>query len=166
MGEMVLSMIFDVVWPPKGIIYMEEQILQWGFAWLLSYSEKIVILAIILFGIGMLIYSAHLSRYFRGVRSGAERFGQGLFRALRNVIFAWWFLIVGAVRGTVSMNEPCRRRTSLHYRFGRWLYRMMYLYVFRFIHAPRVREIVARVAALVIILWGVWEIPSALGLIV
>ena len=162
MVEMIMMILYHVVWPPKGIIYMEEQLLQWGVALLIGYSAEIMVIAITIFGIGMLLYSANLSRYFRRVRGSATRLGYGVLYALRNILFAWAYLVWGAVHGRVDMSER-GSRTSLHYRFGRWLYRMLYIYVFRFIHNNRVREIVSRVIALVIIFWGVWNIPGDLG---
>lgn len=158
MFEMIMHILWNVVWPIKGIIYMEEQLLQWGLAFIIAYSAEIGTIVIICLGIGMLLYSAHLSRYFRGVRSGARRFAHGVFILLRNILFAWWYLIWGAIHGAVNRDEQ-GSRTSLHYRFGRWIYRMLYLYVFRFIPRNDVRRIVSRIVALVIILWGVWNIP-------
>lgn len=162
MIEMILMILFNVVWPPKGIIYMEEQLLQWGIALLKGYSTEIMVIVITIFGIGMLLYSANLSRYFRRVRGSIRHLGFGLLYAIRNILFAWYYLVWGAIHGRVDRSEH-GSRTSLHYRFGRWLYRMLYIYVFRFIHNNRVREIVSRVIALVIIFWGVWNIPGDLG---
>ena len=158
MFEMIIHILKNVVWPIKGIIYMEEQLLQWGLAFIITYSAEIGTILIICLGIGMLLYSAHLNRYFRGVRSNVRRVVHVIFIMLRNILFAWGYLVWGAIHGNVGCNEQ-GSRTSLHYRFGRWIYRMLYLYVFRFIHRNNVRRIVSRIVALVIILWGVWNIP-------
>ena len=119
-------------------------------------------IVITIFGIGMLLHSANLSRYFRGLRGRATRFAYGVLFTLRNIVFAWFYLVWGAIHGRVDMSEN-GSRTSWHYRFGRGLYSVLYLYVFRFIHNNRVRVIVSRVIALVIIFWGVWNIPGDLG---
>lgn len=176
MLEMIWTILWNVVWPIKGIIYMEEQLIQWGLAFIIAYFDEIGVILVILFGIGMMIRSAHLSHYFRDVRSMFGRFCLGLLATVLNIFLAWIFLIWGAARGTLARTERANThrvhahrhglhhqviggRASLHYRFGRWIFRTLYTYVFRFIPNTTIREWTARIVALVIILWGCWNIP-------
>lgn len=176
MFEMVLEMLLDVVWPLKGIIYMEEQVLQWGILWVLSYTDTLGVIVIMLFGIGMMLSSYNLGRYFRSVRSFGMRMLLGLLATILNILLAWFFLIWGAVRGTLANMERTNThrmevhgrhmhhrviagQSSLHYRMGRGLYRLIYTYVFRFIGNNNVRMILSRALALLIIVWGAWNIP-------
>ena len=109
MLEMILQMLYDVVWPIKGIIYMEEQVLQWGLAWVLYNAEGLGVIVIILFGIGMMLSSYNLGAYFRNVRSFGMRMLLGLFATLLNILLAWFFLIWGALRGTLASTERTNR---------------------------------------------------------
>ena len=176
MFEMILEMLYDVVWPIKGIIYMEEQVLQWGLAWVLYNAEGLGVIVIILFGIGMMLSSYNLGRYFRNVRGFGMRLLLGLFATVLNILLAWFFLIWGALRGTMANTERTNMhrmevhgrhmhhrvifgQSSLHYRMGRGLYRLIYTYIFRFIRNANVRMILSRALALLIIVWGAWNIP-------
>ena len=96
---------------------------------------------------------------------------------------SWFMLVYGAVRGeingtggeenaTIRTNFTHRRgmfynvvqsivRLSVHFQIGRGLYRIAYRILGRvpLVQNDRVRHLVARIIALVIILWGVWKIP-------
>ena len=176
MFEMILQMLFDVVWPIKGIIYMEEQVIQWCLAWVLYYTDSLGVIVIILFGIGMMLSSYNLGGYFRNVRNFGLRMLLGFLATILNILLAWFFLVWGAIRGTLANAERTNvhrmevhgrhmhyrvihGRSGLHYRMGRGLYRLIYTYVFRFIGNNNVRMILSRALALLIILWGVWNIP-------
>lgn len=176
MLEMILMMLYDVVWPLKGIIYMEEQVIQWGIAIVTVYADFWGPIVIMVFGIGMMIRSYNLGAYFRDVRGFGMRMLLGFMAMVANILLAWVFLVWGALRGTLNCGERANThrvrargchlnyqvvggQASLHYRMGRGLYRLIYNYVFRFISNRNVRMILSRALALFIILWGVWNIP-------
>ena len=174
--EMFWEILKSLLWPIKGIIYFEEQVLQWGLAYLIVYSTQIMAIVITLFGIGLMLHLSHQREYMRRSTFRLGAFMVIVLAFLFNIAFAWVFLILGAVRGTVGRGERVTNYTietnagrmhtrrernypSLHYRLGRWIYRTIYTYVFPFVANVRLRSVLSRVLALVIILWGVWHIP-------
>ena len=172
--EFFLRVLWQIVWPIKGIIYMEEQVVQWIVAIVHAYLYTYGYLLIICFGILLAIISA-LS--LPKVRCGRtfSRILHSLIALIIRILFAWVFLIYGALRGELEGtrgegNVQISRRfgfhriryTSLHFRLGRWLYRTAYRligYIPAIQRNDRIRTIIARTIAMIIILWGVWHIP-------
>ena len=172
--EFFLHVLWQIVWPPKGIIYLEEQAVQWIVAITHEYLLHYGYILIILLGFWILFSSVFK---FPKVRYGRSfsRMLNWLFNIVIRILFAWVFLIYGALASDNNGNRgeanvQIRRRigfhslryTSLHFRFGRWLYRTAYRllgYIPGIQRNDRARHIIARVIAMVIILWGVWHIP-------
>ncbi len=179
---MVLGSIFSL--PVKGIIYAEEQFLQWHIVLGGVYLQRLMPTIITILAIYFVIMTVFANRQhpFHG---GHHHFGNILhhiWRFVVTIVFAWFFLLYGVVAGN---NEQAQRsatttytyrrrfgrmfegvntftRVSLHFRLGRWLYNILYRVLG---HIPalernaRVHRIVALTIALVICLWGVWNIP-------
>lgn len=179
--EFLLYVLWSIVWPPKGIIYMEEQAIQWlvafSHAWIKINGAAIIMVIAIYMVIMFVVFERrpHVGR------------GGGLLRRILRfvldfivvVLFAWIFLIYGALRGEVNGNRGesnarvehnVRRfgmtyrfiRLSMHFRLGRAIYRFFHWligYIPVIARNNRARDIIARGLALVVILWGVWNIP-------
>ena len=172
--EFFLHVLWQIVWPPKGIIYMEEQAVQWIVAITHEYLLHYGYILIILFGFWIPFSSVFK---FPKVRYGRSfsRMLNSLLNIVIRILFAWVFLIYGALasddngnRGEANVQIRRRigfhtlRHTSLHFRLGRWLYRTAYRligYIPAIQRNDRIRHILARVIAMMIILWGVWHIP-------
>lgn len=178
--EFLFSVIFSILWPLKGIIYMEEQALQWIVAFAKVYFRECGYVLLIIFGICLMCSFGRYRRVVRGAVGLIITAIVWLLTLLMNVCLAWMYLIYGAVNGRMTDTHQPRRlsiqrdqrnrlklvwsRTnpSLHYRLGRWLYRTFNRLLSRI---PLVRTNsrfcsgLARVIALVVILWGVWHIP-------
>lgn len=169
--EFFLQVLWQVIWPPKGIIYMEEQVLQWCVAiahsWLQQYGYTIFIIL----GIGMaLSYAIGQSNVYPRGRT-IRRMIRNIWNWIVRIAFAWLFLLYGAVRGTMTIAEETQETRRLlhrhahrswHYRLGRWLSRIAYRllgHVGLIARNEQMRRIIARTIALVICLWGVWNIP-------
>ncbi len=179
-------MLIQVVWPPKGIMYMEEQLLQWVLAvssvLLGNLLRTCGYIIVVMIGIVMVFNLGGFSRLFHGwflrFTRSISVFVAWLFTQLVNLLLAWFYLIYGAVRGQMDdSNAPyCvwfhsirghihfhynKTYRPVHYRLGRWLYRKFHALVNRL--APsmnaRTKERIARGLALFVILWGVWHIP-------
>lgn len=180
----------QILWPLKGIIYMEEQALQWivayAHAWIWENGSIILLFFAIIFVLSFVLGS--------GRRPRRKDTVVGIFHLLWsfivNVCFAWFFLIYGAIAGALEedQNPQCGvdnarvienirinhtrcwttehryTRLSVHFRIGRGLFRifykvMEYLPILGDDRLKTVRKGIARLLALVIILWGVWNIP-------
>lgn len=183
--ELLLYIFWSLIWPPKGIIYFEEQVLQWIFAfgsvWTRHHMADLLIIIAIYFIFAYIVFE----------RRNCHRHGITAGRSILNFILrmfvaigmSWFMLVYGAVRGeingtggeenaTIRTNFTHRRgmfynvvqsivRLSVHFQIGRGLYRIAYRILGRvpLVQNDRVRHLVARIIALVIILWGVWRIP-------
>lgn len=172
--EFFLHVLWQIVWPPKGIIYMEEQAVQWIVAITHAYLLEYGYLLIICFGIFLALASVLNLPKIRYGRT-FSRILNSLLNIVLRILLAWVFLIYGALasddngnRGEVNVQVRRRigfhtlRHTSLHFRLGRWLYRTAYRllgYIPAIQRNDRARHIIARIIAMVIILWGVWHIP-------
>lgn len=184
-GQFLWEVFLSLIWPPKGIIYFETQVLMWIYAyskvWLTHNMPIIIMAAAIIFVIGCAVFGHTRPHMPRGIFGRV--FGT-IFRVLTNIIFAWGLLIYGAAVGQVdnANGEANARisytrrihtgpiwnvvhsftRLSLHFYLGRGIFRLFF-YLLGFI--PRLREnsrnrgIIARVLTFVVIFWGVWMIP-------
>lgn len=184
-GQFLWNVFLSLIWPPKGIIYFETQVLMWIYAfckvWLIHNMPIIIMAAAIIFVIGSVVFGRTRPHMPRGM---FHRVFGTIFRIFTNIIFAWGFLIYGAAIGQVDNTNGeanarisyTRRvhtgpiwnvvhsftRLSLHFNLGRGIFRLFF-YLLGFI--PRLREnsrtrgIIARVLTFVVIFWGVWMIP-------
>lgn len=186
-GEFLWEIIWSILWPPKGIIYLEAQVLMWIYAftkvWLMHNGY------ILLIGVGIILAISYA--VFGNTRRGTHRITfhrilHTIIRWLTNIVFAWFFLVYGAACGTVVGNTGennasysySRRvhvgpiwnvvhnfsRVSLHFHLGRGIFRIFYRllgFVPRFNNQTeeRTRRIIARALAMVVIFWGIWMIP-------
>lgn len=184
-GQFLWEVFLSLIWPPKGIIYLETQVLMWIYAfckvWLIHNMPTIIVALSIIFVIGCVVFGRVRPHMPRG--SFHRIFGT-IFRVITNIIFAWGMLIYGATAGQVNNTNGennarisyTRRvrtgmiwnvvhsftRLSLHFYLGRGIFRLFYRllgYIPRIRENDRVRTIVARILTLVIVLWGVWMIP-------
>lgn len=186
----LFEVVLSLLWPPKGIIYFEEQVLQWIYAfgkvWLLNNAPTIIVIVTIYLLIMYVVFERrHHHRRHRGMLGRVIGF---VGRFLTALFFTWGFLIYGALRGNLVEEENPDRgeanarynitrtvyrgrvwsivqpftRISLHFRLGRWLYRGSYRLLGHIAYMrmnDQVRRTTARVLAMVVILWGVWNIP-------
>ena len=184
-GQFLWDVFLSLIWPPKGIIYFETQVLMWIYAyskvWLIHNMPMIITAAAIIFVIGCAVFGRTRLHMPRGM---FPRVFGTIFRVLTNIVFAWGLLIYGAAVGQVDTADGeanarityTRRihtgpvwnvvhsftRLSLHFYLGRGIFRLFF-YLLGFI--PRLREnarnrgIIARVLTFVVIFWGVWMIP-------
>ncbi len=184
-GEFIWFVIVNLIWPPKGIIYLEEQIYQWIYAfgkvWILHNMPALIMAAAIYFLIMFVVVERH---HFHHGRGGIGRVLRFFVRMIITIALSWVMLIFGAIRGerTGGRGENNARvtttmtyarnwfytttqtftRLSLHFRLGRWLYRAFYNllgHIAAVNNRERIHEILARSLALVVIFWGVWNIP-------
>lgn len=184
-GQFLWEVFLSLIWPPKGIIYLETQVLMWIYAfckvWLIHNMPTIIVALAIIFVIGCVFFGRVRPHMPRG---RFHRIIGTIFRVITNIIFAWVMLIYGATAGQVNNTNGennarisyTRRvrtgmiwnvvhsftRLSLHFYLGRGIFRLFYRllgYIPRIRENNRVRTIVARILTLVIILWGVWMIP-------
>lgn len=185
--EMFVRILWQVIWPPSGIILMEEQLLQWGLAFFLVYLEKysymLLMIAALYFVIAYVVFSRmpHMQHHTR-------RLFHFIFTMISVICGAWILLIFGALvgnhgnRGEDVARATMTRRTpiiagwtivrnityiSLHFRFGRGIYRFFYRVLGHvgFLAREenlRFREAIARVLALFVIVYGAWDIPYLL----
>lgn len=171
---------------PMGIIRFENQLVMAVYAyckvWLIHYMPVLIMVAAIIFMIGSAVFGRTRPHMPRGI---LHRVFGTLFRVFINIIFAWIFLIYGAVAGHVNGNNGennatisyTRRihtgpiwnvvhsftRLSLHFYLGRGIFRLFYRilgYIPRLREDGRVREYIARALTLLVILWGFWKIPA------
>lgn len=179
------EVIISLLWPPKGIIYLEEQMLQWvlaiGKVWFKYHMPEIIIAVTIYLLVMYVVFER--THCHHGGRT-IHRVMGFLGRIFLNIALAWAMLIYGALRGEVAGNRgegnarvtttatlhrsrlwavtQSFTRLSLHFRLGRAIYRLVYR-VLGFIpymnNNDRVRHIVARIVAMIIIVWGAWNIP-------
>lgn len=182
--EMLMSILWQVIWPLKGIIYMEEQILQWGLAFALVYFKHYGYMLLIVAALYFVVTYIVLSRTPH-MRIHTGRMLHFVITILCVILGAWVLLIFGALvgnhgnrgenvaRGTLNHRTPLfggwaivRSITyvSLHFRLGRAIYRGFYRLIgyipfFGRTENARFREVVARVLALFVILYGAWNIP-------
>lgn len=182
--EMLMSILWQVIWPLKGIIYMEEQILQWGLAFALVYFKHYGYILLIIVALYFVVTYIILSRMLHMPIhiGGILHFFITIFCV---ILGAWVLLIFGALVGNHrNRGESVARRTlnyrrplfgglaivrsityvSLHFRLGRAIYRGFYRLIgyIPFLgrtEYTRFREVVARILALFVILYGVWNIP-------
>lgn len=179
------DLFLSIIWPPKGIIYFESQMLMGVYAytkvWFIYHGAEILIALAIIFAISCAVFGRtrmRLPRNFVGRVLGT------ILRVLTNIAFAWILLVYGAVRGQlentngeenarISYNRRVHTgriwnivhsftRLSLHFNLGRWLFRISYRllgHIHQMRENERRRVLFARVIALIIIFWGVWWIP-------
>lgn len=183
---MIGFILRNLLWPPKGIIYMEEQLLQWLYVFARTFLYDNMPNIIILTTLYILLVYIVFDRPYRPHPIGGHvmrRILGFLLRFITTVFLSWFFLIYGATCGQLRGNigeENARihyrigprtligravfsfTRLSLHFRFGRGIYRIAYR-ILGLIppvrRNARVRSILARVLAMVVVLWGVWNIP-------
>lgn len=183
--KFLLHIIWTIIWPIKGIIYMEEQALQWVYAyasvWLANYGYVFLIL----FGIALVISMEHYRHVLRGTANIVFATIVQFFTIILNVLLAWCYLVYGTINGRMDdSHQPHRlhvhraphnritlrfeeNNTTLHYRMGRGLYRIFFnaltalsrFRIFAFLQRRQTRSILARGLALVVIVWGMWHIP-------
>lgn len=189
-GEFFKEILLSLLWPPKGIIYMETQILMWLYAivkvWLKHNGYVLLIGAGIIFAISCAVFG---NTRVRMPRMAFHRIWSTIARVVTNIVFAWFFLIYGAARGEVRGNagqnnatiSHSRRvyvgpvwnvvhnftRISLHFHLGRGLFRLFYRLLgliprLSNENGERSRRVIARLLAMVVIFWGVWMIPYEL----
>ena len=180
-----LHVLFTIIWPVKGIIYMEEQALQWCYAYLSVLLANYGYVFLIIFGIALMISMGHYRHVLRGTRGIIIATLIWALTVIVNTVLAWIYLLYGAVNGRIdNSHQPHRisvqrghhnhldfrfdaNNPTLHYRMGRGLYRIFFngltalarVRIFRFLQNRQVRSIIARCIALIIIVWGVWHIP-------
>lgn len=180
-----MHILFTIVWPIKGIIYMEEQALQWCYAYLSVLLANYGYVFLIIIGIALVISMEHYRHVLRGTANIVFATIVQFFTIILNVLLAWGYLIYGAVNGRMDdSHQPHRlyvhraphnritlrfeeNNTTLHYRMGRGLYRIFFngltalsrFRIFRFLQRRQTRSILARGLALVVIVWGMWHIP-------
>lgn len=148
--------IRNLLWPPMGIIMMEEQICQWVYTTLRAY---------VLYGGGganvLIVFAVYAIIMFAVFERPAHHLGHVaghlatriigyILRLLFVIVFGWVMLILGAARGRLrgegQENDPLGTqnvnvsiyhsrflnvtqsftRLSWHFRLGRWLYRTAY----------------------------------------
>lgn len=179
-----LAMVFRniISLPVKGIIYAEEQFLQWHIVLGGVYLQQMIPTIIMILAIYFVVMTVVFNRQhpFHGHHHGGNIL-RHIWRFIVTILFAWFFLLYGVIAGN---NEQAQRnatttytyrrhgpmfdaarsftRMSLHFRLGRWLYNTL----FRLLgHIPfisrnaRVHRGVTLTIVLVICLWGVWRIP-------
>lgn len=184
-GEFLWDVFLSLIWPPKGIIYFESQVLLWIYAyvkvWVIHNMPILLMAAAIIFVIGCAGFGRtrpHMPRLFW------HRAFRTILRVLTNIIFAWGFLVYGALAGQVNNTNGennanisyTRRihtgpiwnvvhsftRLSLHFHMGRGIFRLFYRLlgnISMLRENERNRTIIARVLTLIVIFWGVWMIP-------
>lgn len=184
-GQYLWEFFLSLIWPPKGIIYLETQILMWIYAtgkvWLLKNIPLLLIAGAIIFAISSTVFGRTRIHMRHGI---FHRFFGTILRVLTNIAFAWVFLIYGAAAGQVNTDNGennarisyTRRvhtgpiwnvvhsftRLSLHFHLGRGLFRLFYRllgHISSLRNNDRNRVIFARILAFVVIFWGVWMIP-------
>lgn len=184
-GQFLWEVFLSLIWPPKGIIYFEAQVLMWIYAycsaWLNHYMPLILMAAAIIFAISCGVFGRTRMHMPRGI---VHRFFHTIIRLVVNILFAWFFLIYGALAGQVNNANGennaqisyTRRvytspiwnivhsftRLSLHFHLGRGIFRFFYRLLARIPSLQgnnRRREIIARVLTLVVCLWGIWNLP-------
>lgn len=184
--ETLKTFLLHIFWPVKGIIYLEVYLLTWIFwmSWVYFsvYGVILLIVATVLFALAVTF-----NRVCQLRRAGARLAG-AVFHSVIGVITAifraWWYLLVGVVNGRVATAADQhlprsirfdhgrfrRRRLNndelpLHYLLGRGLYRLFYRLIALIPGLNGHQNVVAtiaRILGLVVVLWGVWDIPRFL----
>ncbi len=168
-------------WPLKGIIFLEVYLLTWVWAFLRAdFMKNGVILLIVL----TIFVCIGVTLEMRTRRIIGHFFGHVLryvFALLIRIVLAWVYLVIGVTIGrmdnrfqppTVTVNanghhvnlSVSNRTTTLHYRMGRGIYRLLNRGLNRIIPGRYsvVAVILARIIAILIAIWGVWDIPTFL----
>lgn len=154
-AEYLLVIIRSLIWPPKGIILFEEQVLQWCYATLKVYLLMVgiprIMIAFAVYAIVMFVVFERSPHHMgHAVHHGVRHVIGFIFRLLFVILFGWVMLIYGAVggglRGEGPENDPRATqnvninifrsrlisvtqsftRLSWHFRIGRWLFRAAY----------------------------------------
>ena len=184
--ETLKHFLIHLVWPLKGIIYLEVYLLLWIFwmsgVFLPDYGQILLIVATVLFALAVTF-----NRVCQLRRAGARLAG-AVFHSVIGVITAifraWWYLLLGVATGRVATaadqhlpwsirfeHGRFRRRRlhddelPLHYLLGRGLYRLFYRLISLIPGLNGHQNVVAtiaRILGLVVVLWGVWDIPTFL----
>lgn len=154
--EYLLVIIRSLLWPPKGIILFEEQVVQWCYAtlkvYLLTSGMPQILIAFAVYAIIMFVVFERGPHHHMGhvAHRGIRHIVSFIFRLLFVILFSWIMLIYGALcgglRGEGNENDPRAMqkvtihrhwgriiditqsftRISWHFRFGRWLFRTFY----------------------------------------
>lgn len=182
-SQLIAKILKGLVWPPKGIIYIEAYLLAWvyGFAraYLIHYGSVLLIVLAIIMAISTTIGTppGHLRRsIWRFVRNVLMQLLVICFR----VLTAWIYLCIGIFNGRMAnTHQPPTLRVhaggphlrfvwdtnhlAWHYRFGRWLYRRFNNLLSRI---PNINSrfaslsaILARVICAILVLWNIWDLP-------
>lgn len=179
----IAHILWSIIWPLKGIIYMEEQALQWCYAfgrvWITQYGYLLLIIGASIYAIFCVLGHPDSYRSFgRIIINTVVQLLQTIF----HIMFAWVYLLYGAINGRMdNSHQPFRVRMhfhgphphwvvtrnypTLHYMLGRWLYRFFYRIIrwvcnrFNLTLNTRQSATIARIMAVLVIIWGVWNIP-------
>lgn len=184
-SRFIWEVFLSLIWPPKGVIYFETQVLMWIYAyskvWLIHNMPTIIAAIAVVFVIGCAVFGRTRPHMPHGM---FHRVFGTLFRVLTNILFAWGLLIYGAAVGQIDTTDGeanarisyTRRihtgrvwnvaqsftRLSFHFWLGRAIFRLFFRllgYIPRLRGNARMRGIIARVLTFVVIFWGVWMIP-------
>lgn len=184
--ETLKHFLLHLFWPVKGIIYLEVYLLLWIFwmsgVFLPDYGQILLIIVTVLFALAVTF-----NRVCQLKRAGAELAG-AVFHSVIGVITAifraWGYLLLGVINGRIATSADqhlpwsirfehgrFRRRRlhddelPLHYLLGRGLYRLFYRLISLIPGLNGHQNVVAtiaRILGLVVVLWGVWDIPTFL----
>lgn len=162
-------------------------------AWILQEGAPLIIIGLAVYFILVWVLLGRIPHFHVG--RGVSRIARTVRHMLINILLAWAMLIYGALRGerrsqSTDEDENAGRRgednatfsrritpsyvlrhVSLHFRLGRLIYRGFYwlLGFIPFFHrnenTERAHEYISRILAILVIFWGVWQIPADFGLV-
>lgn len=167
----------NLVWPLKGIAFVEFYLLAWVWAFakdaFITYGIIGLIILTIIFAIRTTMGIPRSSRRDHILRHIIIFFIAIVLR----VLLAWVYLGVGVFNGRLDETHIPRtlriervgpqirlrfeNHATLHYRLGRWVYRRLYTLIGRIPNInPNWVTVLARIIGGMICFWGVWRIPS------
>ena len=153
--EYMALIITSLLWPPEGIILMEEQLLQRLYATIKAYltyggAMANILIAFAVYAVIMYVIFERRNVVGHMLHRGIRRIVAFIGRLLFVIFFSWGMLVFGAVggmlRGEGPEDDPRARqnitirrhyfhfidvsqtftRISWHFRFGRWLFRTVH----------------------------------------
>ena len=165
-------MVFtSLIWPPKGIIYAEAQLLMWIAVFSGVTIEQLMPSVIVFFAIYYIIATIIFERRnpFHGTGRWLRRIARGIWHFVIYFVGAWFWLLAGIIVGNDTEVERSAHRRfmriahlSLHFRLGRWMTNAITHLISQMpAMATRVRltRTISIAIALVIALWGIWNLP-------
>lgn len=153
----------------KGVICFEGSLLTWFFE--TQFPKYWIFIFIPIFalyvGIAFLVFERNFHSTFRKRRRYIQHIPRFIRTIFMTIVGAWGFLIFGATIGDKrNFEEKAKNGACLliNFRLGRGIFSLFYMAmglipILCWRRNLKKRELIAKVLALIVILWGIWTVP-------